>query len=73
MSEEKLSMAENSTQMNELDKQLAQWQSAYKDATPSVDTDSLIKETKSARFKLKLKAALHSNFFRPARIDDHVK
>jgi Flp pilus assembly protein TadB len=58
LSEEKLSMAENSTQMNELDKQLAQWQSAYKDATPSVDTDSLIKETKSARFKLKLKGAV---------------
>ena len=55
LSEEKLSMAESSTQMNELDKQLAQWQSAYKDATPSVDTDALIKETKSARFKLKLK------------------
>ena len=58
LSEEKLSMAENSTQMNELDKQLAQWQSAYKDATPSVDTDALIKETKSARFKLKLKGAV---------------
>ena len=58
LSEEKLSMAENSTQMNEIDKQLAQWQSAYKDATPSVDTDSLIKETKSARFKLKLKGAV---------------
>lgn len=58
LSEGKLSMAENSTQMNELDKQLAQWQSAYKDATPSVDTDSLIKETKSARFKLKLKGAV---------------
>ena len=58
LSEEKLSMAESSTQMNELDKQLAQWQSAYKDATPSVDTDSLIKETKSARFKLKLKGAV---------------
>ncbi|MEC8450539.1 MAG: hypothetical protein VXZ26_05660 [Pseudomonadota bacterium] len=58
MSEEKLSMADNNTQMNELDKQLAQWQSAYKDATPSVDTDSLIKETKSARFKLKLKGAV---------------
>ena len=58
LSEEKLSMAENSTQMNELDKQLAQWQSAYKDATPSVDTDTLIKETKSARFKLKLKGAV---------------
>ncbi|MEC9429042.1 MAG: hypothetical protein VYD79_15010 [Pseudomonadota bacterium] len=58
LSEEKLSMAENSTQMNEIDKQLAQWQSAYKDATPSVDTDALIKETKSARFKLKLKGAV---------------
>ena len=58
LSEEQLSMAENSTQMNELDKQLAQWQSAYKDATPSVDTDALIKETKSARFKLKLKGAI---------------
>ena len=58
LSEEKLSMAENSTQMNELDKQLAQWQSAYKDATPSVDIDALIKETKSARFKLKLKGAV---------------
>ncbi|WP_230633735.1 hypothetical protein [Alteromonas macleodii] len=58
LSEEKLSMAESSTQMNELDKQLAQWQSAYKDATPSVDTDALIKETKSARFKLKLKGAV---------------
>ena len=58
LSEEKLSMAESSTQMNELDKQLAQWQSAYKDATPSVDTDTLIKETKSARFKLKLKGAV---------------
>lgn len=58
MSEEKLSVADNHTQMNELDKQLAQWQSAYKDATPSVDTDSLIKETKSARFKLKLKGAV---------------
>ncbi|WP_256253764.1 hypothetical protein [Alteromonas sp. V450] len=58
MSAEKLSMADNNTQMNELDKQLAQWQSAYKDATPSVDTDALIKETKSARFKLKLKGAV---------------
>ena len=58
LSEEKLSMADNSTRMNELDKQLAQWQSAYKDATPSVDTDALIKETKSARFKLKLKGAV---------------
>ena len=58
MSEEKLSMAENSSQMNELDKQFALWQSAYQDATPSVDTDSLIKETKSARFKLKLKGAV---------------
>ena len=58
LSEEKLSMAESSTQMNELDKQLAQWQSAYKDATPSVDTDALIKETKSARLKLKLKGAV---------------
>ena len=58
LSEEKLSMAESSTQMNELDKQLAQWQSAYKDATPSVDTDALIKETKKARFKLKLKGAV---------------
>ena len=58
LSEEKLSMAESSTQMNELDKQLAQWQSAYKDATPSVDIDALIKETKSARFKLKLKGAV---------------
>ena len=58
LSEEKLSMAESSTQMNEIDKQLAQWQSAYKDATPSVDIDALIKETKSARFKLKLKGAV---------------
>ena len=58
LSEEKLSMADNSTRMNELDKQLAQWQNAYKDATPLVDTDSLIKETKSARFKLKLKGAV---------------
>lgn len=58
MSEEKLSVADNHTQMNELDKQLAQWQSAYKDATPSVDTDALIKETKKARFKLKLKGAV---------------
>lgn len=51
-------MSDTDSQMSELDKQLAQWQSAYKDATPSVDTDALIKETKSARFKLKLKAAV---------------
>ncbi|WP_240692197.1 hypothetical protein [Alteromonas portus] len=48
----------NSPQMSELDKQFSQWQSAYKDATPSVDTGSLIKEIKSARFKLKLKGAV---------------
>ena len=58
VSDEKLGMADNSTQMNELDKQFAQWQNGYKDATPSVDTDSLIRETKSARFKLKLKGAV---------------
>tara|TARA_Y100000813_G_scaffold10035_1_gene7302 strand:- start:83 stop:751 length:669 start_codon:yes stop_codon:yes gene_type:complete len=51
-------MSDTDSQMSELDKQLAQWQSAYKDATPSVDTDALIKETKSARFKLKLKGAV---------------
>lgn len=44
--------------MNEFDKQLAQWQSAYQEATPSVDTNALIKETKKARFKLKAEGAL---------------
>ena len=58
MSNHKTAISDDGSQMNELDKQLAQWQSAYKDATPSVDTDSLIKETKSARFKLKLKGAV---------------
>ncbi|AXT40814.1 hypothetical protein D1814_12045 [Alteromonas sp. BL110] len=50
-------MSNNNLNMNEFDKQFAQWQSAYKDATPSVDTDALIKETKKARFKLKAKGA----------------
>jgi Flp pilus assembly protein TadB len=58
MSNHKTAMSDDGSQMSELDKQLAQWQSAYKDATPSVDTDALIKETKSARFKLKLKGAV---------------
>lgn len=65
MSENKSSMSDNTSElndnnfnMNELDKQLAQWQSAYKDATPSVNTDVLIKDTKNARFKLKLKGAV---------------
>ena len=58
MSSHKTAISDDGSQMSELDKQLAQWQSAYKDATPSVDTDALIKETKSARFKLKLKGAV---------------
>ncbi|APD88248.1 hypothetical protein BM527_14765 [Alteromonas sp. Mex14] len=57
MSEEGSNVSKNTFSMSELDEQLAQWQSAYNEATPSVDTDSLIKDTKSARFKLKLKGA----------------
>ena len=42
MSDHKTAISDDGSQMSELDKQLAQWQSAYKDATPSVDTDALI-------------------------------
>ena len=58
VSEGNVNMSNNNSNMNEFDKQLAQWQSAYKEATPLVDTDALIKETKKARFKLKAKGAL---------------
>ena len=57
MHDHKSDMSSDKSDMNEfdIDQQLAQWQSAYKAATPKVDTASLIKETKSARTKLKLK------------------
>ena len=51
MSEEGSNVSKNTSSMSELDKQLEQWQSAYKEATPSVDTDSLIKDKSSGERK----------------------